>query len=163
VAGVTLAALLSLSMGTGDAQMTYVAQVCKRMVSRQVPGGSVLDASQCGNRFTTQDAYVVLVVTLYNVSDSQAIDAELVDPSGEQVWSQRWVLPAPTAGSDRYWASASFWSVLPIGGLPSSDPLLAARAIRLEGKPASERLGEWTFRARVGSGRAQRTFTLQAQ
>ncbi len=166
VAVVTVVGVLFLSVGTGDAQsMTYVAQVCKRMAMRQVPGGSELDVSQCGNRFTTQDAYVVMVVTLYDVIEAQTIDAELVDPSGQRVWTQRWTLGSPGAGSDRYWASASFWSVLPISAGASPDLALAAgRIIRLEGKPAAERLGEWTFRARVGTtGRLQRTFTLQAQ
>jgi len=80
------------------------------------------------------------------------------------VWTQRWTLEAP-AGTGRYWASASFWSVLPISAGASPDLAFAAgRIIRLEGKPAAERLGEWVFRARVGTiGRLQRTFTLQAQ
>jgi hypothetical protein len=166
VAAVALVAVLSINIGTGDAQsMTYVAQVCKRMVARQVPGGSVMDVSQCGSRFTTQDAYLVLIVTLYNVPDAQTIVAELVDPSGEPVWTRTWTLESPGVGSDRYWESASFWGVLPLSELSSADPVLVAgRIIRLEGKPAAERLGVWTFRVRVGAtGRLQRTFTLQAQ
>jgi hypothetical protein len=157
--------VLFLGVENGRAQsMTYVAQVCKKMVRRQVPGGSEIAVSQCGNRFTPQDPYAVLVVTLYDVHDAQTISADLDDPTGNQVWTYTWTLASPGAGSDRYWASASFYALLPIGGLsPADAALVGGGVIRLEGKPAAERPGEWTFRARVGNGRLQRKFTIGAQ
>jgi hypothetical protein len=145
--------------------MTYYAQVCKKAVSRQVPGGSDLQTSQCGNRFSVQDPYVAIVLTLETVTDSQRINAELIDPGEQRVWMQQWSIGGLAPASDSYWAKVSFWTVLPVAadavGLANEGALIAANSIKLEGRPAKERPGVWTFRARISSGgTAQARFTL---
>jgi hypothetical protein len=164
--GVVAVMAVSASVGTAPAsgQGSHDIELCKKLESRGHVYGSELVTSQCVSRFTTADPYVAIIVHLRNFTDSMDVGVELLDPAQTSVWSATYPIRVQAGyGYSDYW----IWRVLPIAAdeaaLAAENPQLAAARLRIEGRPAKERLGEWTVRMRINNGwPLTRKFTLAA-
>lgn len=151
----------------GTAQTTSEVRTCKKLEFRPHGGGSELVSSQCGNQFTTRDAYIGLVIQLRNVRDQVRLDVELQDPDQASVWTRQAQINPPAPATDSFYELLWMFAVLPIAADPTAlareDVRLAFSVIRIQGgKPVSERLGEWTLRVRQDRGAPiTLKFTLQ--
>ena len=140
--------------------------VCGKVEARQVTAGSQLVYSQCGDRFTTAQPYVAVIVELTNVRGRTVVAVELQDPEQNAVWTFTQAI-APPEGQDIIYRKVWYWGVLPLGAEPraliAADPSLLFHLLTPTGKPVRERLGEWTFRLSLNNGApGVRKFTLQA-
>ncbi len=128
---------------------------CKKLVPEGSVFGSDLKRSQCGTQFTTKDDYVGIVIHLRDVRDKTKVEVELLDPEQLSVWKIGGTVALP---EEMYYESYWIFGVLPIGAdirsIVQGDPKLLMRIIPIPGKPARERLGEWTLSARTDGGPA---------
>lgn len=168
VAGViAILAAAVLPPEAGTAQTTIELRTCKKLEFRLHGGGSELVSSQCGNQFTTRDAYAGLVIQLRNIRDQVRLDVELQDPDQASVWSRQTQINPPALATDSFYEVFWMYAILPIAADPTAlareDVRLAFSVIRIQGgKPVSERLGEWTLRVRQDRGAPiTLKFTLQ--
>ncbi len=77
-----------------------------------------------------------------------AVELVLLDSEQNKVWEKR--VPVAFPPPARY-GPIDVWGILPIAADPAElarqiGQILAVGLIRVEGKPARERLGEWTFK-----------------
>ena len=140
--------------------------VCGKVEARQVTAGSQLVYSQCGDRFTTAQPYVAVIVELTNVRGRTVVAVELQDPEQNAVWTFTQAI-VPPEGQDIIYRKVWYWGVLPLGAEPraliAADPSFLFHLLTPTGKPVRERLGEWTFRLSLNNGvPVVRKFTLQA-
>lgn len=131
---------------------------CKEiiLVERPLFGGTViaryLETRDCGDRFTTTERYVGLFVEANRSGAAEAgrmLEAVLLDPEQNKVWERRIGTSFPPPA---IYGTIHLWGILPIAADPAEltrqvGPILAVGLIRVDGKPAKERLGEWTFSA----------------
>jgi hypothetical protein len=118
----------------------------------------------CGTKFTTNDAYVAVLIRLTRIDNDTPLSVELLDPDQAAVWTSRRTI---TVEAGYYFPDWWMWTVLGVAAdaaaVASESVALASVMIRVEGKPVKERLGEWTLRVRVRNGPSQSfKFTLQA-
>jgi hypothetical protein len=88
---------------------------------------------------------------------------ELHDPEQALVWRAG---EAIQVRAGYYYPVYTLWTVLPVAAdeaaLAAEHPRLASQRIRIEGRPARERLGEWTLGLRMNNGPPlTRKFTLR--
>ncbi|MDR7549678.1 MAG: hypothetical protein QN131_07060 [Armatimonadota bacterium] len=156
-----LVVLLQLA---ADAQARMSLSACTKAFSRGAVYGSELATRECGNRFTTQDPYVALVIHLENVLEGQTVVAiQLFDPEQTSVWAWRPTITVEPGYRATYW----IWGVLAVAAdreaLAREDRRLVDQLIEVRGKPVRERLGEWIFQVGLGRGTPQTLkFRLEA-
>ena len=143
-----------------------ILQACRRIELRQIVAGSQVYYTQCTDRFTTADPYIVVVIHLRNVRQSITVVGELLDPEQATVWSLRRSV-TPPLGSDIIYSDLWYFGILPVAEEPrkilADNPSWLFSMILPSGKPTRERLGGWTFRVSLNSGPQQvRAFTLAA-
>lgn len=135
-------------------------------VGRLMPVATVIGSlavSDCGMKFTTSDPYVVLLARLRNLQGEAIIALDVVDPHGAGVGrlTARVVISSGVPRSD-VWIGR----ILPIAATPETilaeRPGLSTAVIRAEGRPARERLGRWTFSARIADLAYSAWFVLEA-
>ena len=138
---------------------------CRRLDVRQIQAGTQVNYSQCGGQFTTADRYIAVVVHLRNVRRATLVLAELRDPDKTVVWRGAG-LAAPPSGSDVYYRDLWVFGILPVGAdasaVSAENPVLLRYVVQVQGKPARERVGEWTLRADVNNAQTTLKFQLQA-
>ena len=136
---------------------------CKNVILVEQPlfGGAViarhLETRDCGDRFTTTDRYVGLVCRANREGAAEAgriLEAVLLDPEQNKVWEKRIGTSFPPPA---IYGAIDVWGILPIAADPAElsrqmGPILAVGLIRIDGKPARERLGEWTFKVSLTGG-----------
>lgn len=138
---------------------SVILQACKKIAVHVGAGGYFgdrLNVSECGTRFSAQDRYVALLVTVRWVRDPTDIGIQLLDPSESVLWAQRSrVNPPPDTVYESYW----IFGVLPLAAdlrsLAHEHVTLAASAIQFPGRPARERPGTWSLRVSLNRGRVQ--------
>jgi hypothetical protein len=158
-------ALLAIAgpLPVAESQSSTWLVACKKLDVRS--GGFVVDMvySQCGAQFTTSDPYVGLVVHLERVQDRTEIIAELLDPDQAVVWTRRAVYaPEPGYLYPNIWLPAVLPVAADTAAVAAENVRLTPYVIKLEGKSARERVGEWTLRAQVNRTTHTRKFTLRA-
>lgn len=131
---------------------TYYLRACKKLITEKSVYGSDLKVSECGESFSTKDAYVGLVIHLQDIFGRTQVDAEILDPEQKVVWTENLTIDPPeeTRYSD-YWITP----VLPLGDpaeIVRGNPGLLLSIISTKEKPFRERLGEWTFRVGLNGG-----------
>ncbi|MGH7404823.1 MAG: hypothetical protein ACREJA_02955 [Candidatus Methylomirabilales bacterium] len=166
IGGAVLATVTFTSLPQAALAQAITVQICKQVEIRQVQAGSQIYYRQCGDRFTTADAYIVLMVHLQGVRQRTRVEVELLDPEQAKVWDVNEMVTPPT-DQDIYYSDLWLFRILPLAtdlaSLFSQNPQLAFRALLVTGKPARERLGEWTLRVRINNGSPiVRKFSLEA-
>ncbi len=135
-----------------EAQSRVSVQACKQIIPRQTAYGPEVLTRNCGNRFTTQDAYAALVLELFDLNDSIQIALLSKDPEQTNVWATR---TGFTVESETRYSVASISIVLAIASdaaaLAKENPQLLNYLIPVRGKPVRERLGEWTYTVTLGN------------
>jgi hypothetical protein len=168
LAVVAAVSLLGLGQTTGHAQATTVElSACKKIIPQRgfSPGFTdSLTTRECGNRFTAADPYVAILITLRLIRESLDIGFQLLDPSEAPLWAGR---AQVTVEAGYYYENYWLYAVLPVAAdlraLAAENAQLAAAALRFPGRPARERLGEWTLRVSINRGRPHvLKFTLVA-
>jgi len=158
------AALIVLLQLAADAQARLSLSACKKAISRDTVYGSEWVPRDCGNRFTTQDPYIALVILVEEVREGQTVVAvQLLDPEQTSILASR---PTLTVDPGRI-ISYSFLLVLPVAAdteaLARENRRLVNAMIPVRGKPVRERLGEWTLSVGLNRGTPQTLkFRLEA-
>jgi hypothetical protein len=119
---------------------------------------------QFGNKFTTADRYVGIIVRLGQFDEDLDLAVELLDPDQTSVWTYARTFQVPPG---RYYPDFWMYRVLPVtadeSALASENLNFPSAMIRVDGKPVKERIGDWTLRIRVRRNPPVAfKFTLQA-
>jgi hypothetical protein len=151
--GIGVATLLLLPHEAVQAQGNTTLLACKQLTFRQTMGGSSLGTKDCGNQFTTDDPYIGLVIQFADLRDDVDVAILLIDPEQTNVVATRTTIKVDP--SIRY-STYQIYLVLPIAAdanaLAMEARQLADAMIRLRGKPARDRLGQWTLSVALGRG-----------
>src|SRR3989304_2718442 len=145
IIGAVIALLVLAVWATRAAEaQSFSVVVCGKVEARQVTAGSQLVYSQCGDRFTTAQPYVAVIVELTNVRGRTVVAVELQDPEQNAVWTFTQAI-APPEGQDIIYRKVWYWGVLPLGAEPraliAADPSFLFHLLTPTGKPVRERVG----------------------
>lgn len=122
-------------------------------------GNSSYEPVLCRSEFSVADPYIVLFGQVAHVTRDVRIAIDLFDPEGVSAFHRYTTLESDPDGPVRY----TFAYVLPlaIDAAEARKKLPFARAIVL-GRPASGRLGTWTWKFALEAGPSAETkFTLK--
>lgn len=149
VAIVLVGGVLALCGPTVEGQTTVTLAACKKLITSRLPGGGSdsITTRDCGTRFTADDPYVALVINVRFLRDTTELAVQLLDPADTSVFATRTQVNVPPGEVyQNYW----LFIVLPLAADPralaAESPDLVRAALRLPGRPAGERPGDWTFK-----------------
>jgi hypothetical protein len=160
VTGATAVLVATLAPSIAEGQTAY-GQFCKKIEPKSDYRLAMYD---CGNKFTTADRYVGIIVRLGQFDEDLDLAVELLDPDQTSVWTYARTFQVPPG---RYYPDFWMYRVLPVtadeSALASENLNFPSAMIRVDGKPVKERIGDWTLRIRVRRNPPVAfKFTLQA-
>lgn len=157
-------ALLGVPSRTALADFRVNIEACKSIRRVVAPGGPVLLAAQCGQRFSSNDPFIAIVTRVRDVIQIPRVDAvlQILDPSQSVVETYRWGQDVDPSGGFEFGDVAVLPMSTNAGDLARQLSDFQKDIIQVkEGRPLRERLGTWTVKATVNRQPYSLSFTLE--